>query len=308
MTDPKSDAKVSVVVPVYNGARTICATVERLLRQSLRPHEVIVVDDGSTDGTAEVLKAFGESVLVISKPNGGPASARNSGIRAATGDFVAFTDGDCLPDPEWLANLLKGFDAPEVGGVGGVIRRADEGLVSEYVDLIGLFNPGRGRDGAISYLATGNACFRREALLKAGLFDETFRKPGGEEPELCTKIKKQGYVLRAVEDAVVLHHHKQSAPGLLKAMSNYGEGSYILEKMWPEHKSYENPRADLVKSLILTIPRLPRKTVGYSRRHGLRRGILFTVLDYFRGPAYAWGYVRAMRNDARKGAADSGDE
>ena len=295
LTQPKSEAKVSVVIPVYNGSRTIRATVECLLRQSHRPHEIIVVDDGSTDGTAEVLKVFGEGVRVISKPNGGPASARNSGARAATGDFVAFTDGDCLPDVGWLEHLLRGFDAPEVAGVGGVIRRADEGPLSEYVDLIGLFDPGRGEDGTISYLATGNACFRRGALLEAGLFDETFRKPGGEEPELGAKIRKLGYVLKAVEDAVVLHHHKQTVKSFLKTMATYGEGRFIFATLWPEHRLSGDVRKEMVRRLV-AVRTMLRQSLAYRPQHGLRKALFFSLLDQLRYPAFLWGYLRGRKS------------
>jgi glycosyltransferase involved in cell wall biosynthesis len=297
LTKSKSEAKVAVVVPVYNGSRTICATVKCLLRQSHRPHEIIVVDDGSTDGTAEVLKVFEEGVRVISKPNGGPASARNSGVRAATGDFVAFTDGDCLPDGEWLAHLLRGFDAPEVAGVGGVIRRADEGLVSEYVDVIGLFNPGLGEDGSIIYLATGNACFRRGALLEAGLFDETFRKPGGEEPELCTKIRKMGYVLKAVEDAVVLHHHKQTVKNFLKTIANYGEGQFLFVTIWPEHRLQGDARKEMLRHLV-ALRTMFRRSLVYRPQHGLRKALFFSLLDQLKYPAFLWGYLRGQKKSS----------
>ncbi len=294
------------MIPIYNGRETICETVNCLLRQSLPAHEIIVVDDGSTDGTAEVLQVFGEKVVVLSKPNGGPASARNQGVRAATGDFIAFTDGDCQPERDWLANLLKGFVAPEVAGVGGAIRRADEGIVSEYVDMIRLFDPGKNGNAEIFYLATGNACFRRASLLDAGLFDERFKKPGGEEPELGMRLRKLGYEFKAVDDAVVLHHHKQSVTGLLKALANYGEGSYLLERKWPELKSYDNPYVDLFKGTIVALRHVPRRAVSYSRRHGVKRGLLFTFLDHFRAPAFAWGYIRGMRNQSQSQSAHPG--
>ena len=82
MTNRTDAWKVSVVVPVYNGGLTIRATVERLLAQTLRPHQIIVVDDGSTDHTAEVLGEFGGRITVLRKSNGGPASARNLGRHA----------------------------------------------------------------------------------------------------------------------------------------------------------------------------------------------------------------------------------
>ena len=283
-------------MPVYNGSQTICETVKCLVRQSHPPYEIIVVDDGSTDGTADVLKkVFKDGVRVLSKPNGGPASARNTGVRSATGEFVAFTDGDCLPDEEWLAHLLKGFDSPEVAGVGGVIRRADEGLLSEYVDIIGLFNPGRNQDGTVSYLATGNACFLRKALLEAGLFEESFRKPGGEEPELGAKIRSMGYVLKSVEDAIVLHHHRHTVKSFLKAMANYGEGRFIFGTIWPEHRLPGNERKRMLRQLV-ALRTMLRSGLAYRRRYGLRRALFFSLMDHLKEPAFLWGYLRGQKS------------
>ncbi|MBK8312824.1 MAG: glycosyltransferase family 2 protein [Acidobacteria bacterium] len=111
--------RISVVIPVYNGARTISHTIECVLQQSLKPVDILVVDDGSTDDTAEILKRYGSKIVYIPKQNGGPASARNLGVQFAGGEYVAFTDSDCQPDVHWLRNLMKGFDDQEIGGVGG---------------------------------------------------------------------------------------------------------------------------------------------------------------------------------------------
>jgi O-antigen biosynthesis protein len=284
---------VSVVVPVYNGERTIARTIECLFAQSLMAHEIIIVNDGSTDWTELVVKQFGDEIIYLSKDNGGPASARNHGIRRATGDFVAFTDSDCLPDKDWLSNLIKGFDHPQVGGVGGTIRRADDGLISEYVDLAGFFNPVLTEKGEVC-LPTGNAAFRRSVLVEAGLFDERFRKPGGEEPELCLKIKLLGYELRAVDDALVLHHHKQTLRGLLKAISTYGEGEFIRDTLWPQYKCPGDRRKQLYSSLT-DVRGLVQRALAYRSRFGMKRALIFSILEQLRIPVYLWGYFRAKR-------------
>lgn len=288
-----------MVVPVYNGRETVGGLVECLLRQTHPAHEIIIVDDGSTDGTAEALRPWAGRVRVLSKPNGGPASARNLGVRAATGEFVAFTDSDCLPDRDWLASLLRGFDDRSVAGVGGTVRGVGDGSLSEYVDLIRLLEPVRHGGAEVVYLITCNACFRREALLEAGLFDERFRKPGGEEPELCMRVRKCGHQFRAVEDAVIRHHHKPTVKDLLKTIANYGEGSYLLQQKWPELKSHDNPYAELLRSLVLPARYIPGKVRAYARGRGLRRGLLFALLDHIRPASFTWGYIRAMRNDRR---------
>ena len=88
--------RVSVVIPSYNRASLVGETIENMLRQTLPPHEVIVVDDGSTDNSVEVIKAFGPRVQLIQQANRGPGAARNAGFAASTGEFIQFMDSDDL--------------------------------------------------------------------------------------------------------------------------------------------------------------------------------------------------------------------
>lgn len=94
---------VSVVIPCYNAAKTLAATLESVLAQSYRPIEVIVVDDGSSDGSVALARSFAPRVTVVVQKNGGPASARNEGIRQCRGEYIAFLDADDLWLPEKLA-------------------------------------------------------------------------------------------------------------------------------------------------------------------------------------------------------------
>lgn len=285
-----------MVIPVYNGAQTISRTVTCVLNQSYKPYEIIVVDDGSTDNTAQVLETFAGRVTYILQPNRGPAAARNSGIRAARGNLIAFTDSDCLPGEDWLLNLVAGFDSALVAGVGGLVKSADESLIGQYIDEVGFLNPHPEGLTQIPYLITANACFRRAVLLEAGLFDERFRKPGGEEPELCLRISKRGYHFRLAQEALVFHHHRQTAIHLLKTMANYGEGAFIFGQLAPENR-FERPRAMLVK-LIIRLPLAWRRVSGYRPQYGLKKALYFSILDHLRHMALLAGYLRGMRRAA----------
>lgn len=286
--------EVSIVVPVFNGAATIANTVEHLLDQSLPPKEIIVVDDGSTDATAQVLKRFESRISYQFKPNGGPASARNFGARLATGNFIAFTDSDCLPDRNWLSRLLAGFDSTTVAGVGGSVKSVDASLLGEYVDLLRLLQPAENAEGEIEYLITANACFRREALLAAGLFDERFRKPGGEEPALCRRLKELGCQFRFAPEAIVLHHHRQTVGSFLRTISNYGEGRYLLGQLWPDYR-IANPTRAFFRQMI-ALRSLARQFAAYAQTHGAKKALAFSALDYLRQLAFLRGY---LRNDNR---------
>ncbi len=295
MAEQTGSPKVSVIVPVYNGARTIREVVNCLLKQTLPPHEIIVVDDGSTDGTAETLKEFAGQLVLLRKRNGGPASARNQGIGASSGELVAFTDSDCLPQSGWLSELVKGFDGPGVGGVGGVTKRADRGMMSEYADESHLLGHATDAEGKITTFPTANACFRKDVLVEARLFDEYFTKPGGEDVELCYKIRGLGYELRLAEEALVLHHHRRTLRAFLKTMSNYGEGQYALDVKWPERRRMTDPRRELLRSVVAARSMLKRLIV-YRTRYGLKRAALFSFVDHYGHAAYAWGYLRGQRS------------
>jgi len=120
---------VSVVIPAYNAGRTLADTVESVLAQTLDDLEILVVDDGSTDATATVAGGFGGPVRCISKANGGVSSARNTGVEAAQGRYVAFLDADDLWESDKLERQVEILESdPEAGACYTGIRRVDDGL------------------------------------------------------------------------------------------------------------------------------------------------------------------------------------
>ena len=104
-------ALISCIVPVFNGQRYLGEALESILKQSYRPIEVIVADDGSTDGTATVIGRYGEQIRYLKQPNAGTAAARNLGLTAAHGEFVAFLDADDLWHPDKLERQMARFQA-----------------------------------------------------------------------------------------------------------------------------------------------------------------------------------------------------
>lgn len=100
---------VSCIVPVYNGERYVCGSVGSIMAQTHRPIEIIIADDGSTDGTRPAVEAFGDDVRFVTQSTAGPAATRNLGLHAARGEFLAFLDADDLWHPEKLTLQLARF-------------------------------------------------------------------------------------------------------------------------------------------------------------------------------------------------------
>ena len=114
---------VSVIIPARNEEKWIAACLESVLRDSFRDKEIIVVDDGSEDGTVEILTRFPVTVVRNEKPVG-PSSARNIGVGKARGQIIVFIDAHCIvEDAQWTAKFLRFFGDPEVGAVAGYFRR-----------------------------------------------------------------------------------------------------------------------------------------------------------------------------------------
>jgi glycosyltransferase involved in cell wall biosynthesis len=109
VSEQESPPVVSCIVPTFNSERYVGKALESILAQTYRPIDIIVADDGSTDGTVEVVRAYGECVVIVSQHTAGPAATRNLGLSAAGGDFVAFLDADDLWNPEKLERQMARF-------------------------------------------------------------------------------------------------------------------------------------------------------------------------------------------------------
>lgn len=218
---------VSVVVPTFRRGDLLSRALEALSRSGDAPaFEVIVVDDASEDArTRAALRAaaLGERLRVLTHAtNRGPAAARNTGLMAARGDMVAFTDDDCEPEPTWLAELVCALEAADsqVAGVGGRVTSARPGLIGDYMTRQRILEP----PPSLAYLVTANCAFWRAPVVEVGGFDERIRRPGGEDPGLCLALRRRGYRFAFCERAVVRHHYRESLLDFAKTFYRYGKG------------------------------------------------------------------------------------
>jgi O-antigen biosynthesis protein len=224
---------ISVVVCTYNGKRTIRDTLDGLKKLEYSNFEVIVVNDGSTDGTGDIAKEYG--FKVITTENRGLSSARNTGMRAAKGDIVAYIDDDARPDPHWLTYLAVAFMNSNHVGIGGPnLPPPNDGSIAECVAN----SPGGPMhvlltDDEAEHIPGCNMAFRKAALEAIEGFDHRFRI-AGDDVDLCWRLQKQGWTLGFSPAAVVWHHRRNSVKAYWKQQLNYGKAEADLEKKWPE--------------------------------------------------------------------------
>jgi GT2 family glycosyltransferase len=225
--------RISVVVCSYNGQRTVRDCLEGMLQLDYPNFEVIVVDDGSTDRTADIARDLG--FTVISTENRGLSHARNTGLAAATGEIVAYVDDDARPDPHWLSYLAATFLTTHHAGVGGPnIAPFGDGPIADCVANA----PG----GPIHILLTDqeaehipgcNMALRADCLRAIGGFDPQFRI-AGDDVDVCWRLQQRGWTLGFNPAAVVWHHRRNSVRTFWKQQKNYGRAEALLEKKWPE--------------------------------------------------------------------------
>ncbi|HEX9868172.1 MAG TPA: glycosyltransferase [Candidatus Tectomicrobia bacterium] len=277
--------RISVVVCSYNGARTIRDSFEGLLKLRYPNFEVIVINDGSSDKTGAIAKEYG--FRLIDTENRGLGSARNTGLKAATGEIVAYIDDDAYPDPDWLSYLALVFlSSPHVGVGGPNISPAGDGPIADCVANA----PGGPvhvllSDREAEHIPGCNMAFRKAALETIGEFDPQFRT-AGDDVDVCWRLLERGWTLGYSPAAVVWHHRRNSVGAYWEQQQGYGKAEALLEKKWPEkyngagHLNW----AGRVYTKGLT------QTIGWRRGrvyHGLWGSALFQSV-YQPAPSLLW--------------------
>lgn len=225
--------KISVVVCTFNGSRTLAQCLESLLRLEYPDYEVIIVNDGSSDDTPRIASSYG--FRIITTENRGLSSARNTGLKAATGEIIAYIDDDAYADPHWLRYLASTFLNTKHVGVGGPnIAPPEDGLIAECV----AHSPGNPvhillSDSEAEHIPGCNMAFRKSALEAIGGFDPQFRI-AGDDVDVCWRLQQKGWTLGYNPGAMVWHHRRNSIHAYWKQQHNYGKAESLLEKKWPE--------------------------------------------------------------------------
>jgi len=197
---------VSIVIPVYRAERTIALTLEALERQSYPgPKEIIVVDDGSDDSTASIIKSFPKVIYYYQK-NQGPAAARNHGFELSHGAFVFFTDSDCIPEPLWIEKCLQGFLNENIGVVCGSYGIANVTyLLARCIHAEIVYRHRYHMPDFPKSFGSYNFCARREVFSAVSGFNTAYRNASGEDNDLSYKILQSGSKIFFARHALVNH-------------------------------------------------------------------------------------------------------
>lgn len=197
----KKGPTVSIVIPARNEAECIgqCLGAIRGMRTSVAGVEIVVVDNNSTDRTADISRTYGATV--VTKKEGTIGSLRNAGAKVSKGDFIAFLDADCIVPPDWIekALVILAGDRKSVAGFRMTIP-SDANWVARSWDS--LFSK-RDITAEVEWLPSGNMIMAREAFLLTGGFDEKLET--NEDCDLCFRLRKLGFRMLSCADTAVVH-------------------------------------------------------------------------------------------------------
>jgi O-antigen biosynthesis protein len=271
--------RVSVVVCAYNAERTIDQCLASLAVINYPNYEVIVVNDGSRDRTLEIAESH-EYCRIISQANKGLSVARNVGAEAATGEIVAYTDSDCVADPDWLTYLVAKMEANNLSACGGPnVPPPEDDMVAAAVAVA----PGGPTHVLISdevaeHIAGCNMAFRRDVLLRLGGFDPIYRA-AGDDVDICWRLQDAGYTIGFSPAAFVWHFRRNTVAAYCAQQRGYGKAEALVYSKHPfrfnlfgQAKWLGRIYGDLSTSLLLS-----RRPVIYSGIFG--RGLFQTLYE-----------------------------
>ncbi len=227
--------RVSVVVASYNGARTLKTCLVSLEKLNYPDYEVILVDDGSRDDTARIAGEH-PRVRYIYQENKGLSVARNTGIHAATGEVVAFTDSDCRADEDWLFYLIGDLVRGDFTAIGGHNFLPPE---DSWVAAAVMASPGGPahvmlNDREAEHIPGCNMAFYKWALDEIAGFDPIYRK-AGDDVDVCWRIQQAGYRIGFSPAGFVWHYRRSTVKAYLKQQCGYGEAEALLITKHPEY-------------------------------------------------------------------------
>ena len=225
----RGEPLVSVIIPSFNAQETIKECLESFLDQTYKNFEIIVVDDGSTDNTPEIVKRYPVKLLKIK--HSGASHARNVGIKEARGKFIVFADSDGKYSKNYLKRIVHPLKDPSIGGSIGFPRYnwvIKDNLLVKYQTFKWLVTNELVRAGKRS--VRGAWAYRREVFDKIGMFDETMKI--GEDVDLANRAKIAGFKINVVHDAPWYHREPDTIIKIIRKGFRFGYVGRTFRKKW----------------------------------------------------------------------------
>jgi glycosyltransferase involved in cell wall biosynthesis len=200
-----------------------------------------VIDDGSTDGTREMIKELktDSNLRYFYQENQGWASSRNSGIKKAKGEIVAFIDADCVADKNWLYSIWTSYQKAEekVAGIGGLtfVKPGKQKIIAKIDQEILNYHIRKFKKGnEVFFLPTSNLSFKKVIFTKIGYFDTDLNAESGEDTEFCWRTIKNNYKLIYEPKIKVEHFQRNNLISFILQNFTYGKGIYLVRKKYPD--------------------------------------------------------------------------
>ena len=295
---PSDQPFVSVIVPVRDGESTIADGLDSILATDYPAdrREILVIDNGSSDGTAALIQA--RPVTYLREAKRGVSSARNRGIAESRGEILAFVDADCLVEPQWLTELVRPFEDPAVGSVGGDLRHAPPTTAAERQAARMLGNWQRfAFTSDPAYPITANAAYRRDVLDRIGPFDPHMTR--AQDVELGLRFQEHsGLRLAYAERATALHRHRSTQRGFFRQQFGWAYGAGLVGAKFEAMGGHPiaPPR---IRDLIRPLQGLGIVLWVGLRRRGRRQWIEDAWFDFLRQLAWWTGARIGLRRGAR---------
>jgi glycosyltransferase involved in cell wall biosynthesis len=253
----ENPVEASIIIPTFNGASRIGNCLDALLEQTAgRDVEILVVNDGSTDSTVDVVRCY-SAVVLINQANAGPASARNRGAMESRGKVLLFTDDDCVPAPDWLNSMLEPFTDLDVVGIKGVYRTRQTSLVArfvqiEYEDRYHLMS----RADSIDFIDTYSAAFRRGRFFEMKGYDTSFPVACAEDIELSFRMSNAGWEMKFAPKAIVYHTHPNTLSAYVAKKYKFAFWRVMAVRKNPGKGIKDSHTPQLMKLQLLLAPAL----------------------------------------------------
>jgi len=248
--EPNYFPSISIIIPAYNEEKVIANTIEALISEDYPKKEIVMVNDGSTDKTLEVANRYKNQIKVLSKENGGKATAMNYAIRYCSGEIIVVVDADTIIGVGSLKQLVQGFKSEKVAAVAGNIKiRNANNLITkcqslEYIASIQVVRRVFDYFGSIPIVPGALGAFRKSALIESGLYDKSTIV---EDFDCTLKVAKSGFTVSGTVKAIAYTEAPDTLKDFIKQRQRWFRGNLQVYKR--HFNILRNPRFGFLQRL-----------------------------------------------------------